>query len=61
MTNGPSMMLRDDLVEIVARTQQVLKAAREVPFDRDPALQQIGELFREKGLLEPKATSTRTA
>ena len=59
MTTGPSMMLRDDLVEIVARTQQVLKAAQEVPADRNPALREIGDLFRAKGLLEREAAQTR--
>lgn len=53
MGRGPSMLLREDLLEIVIRTQAVLRHAPVEPGHDTRALDQIAEVYREKGLLDP--------
>ncbi len=51
MGRGPSMLLRDDLVEIVIRTQAALGRRLATATDSEAILREIAEALRDKGLL----------
>ena len=52
MGRGASMLLRVDLLEIVVKTQTVLRGA----WDGERALTEIFRVYRDKGLLEAVPT-----
>ena len=60
MGRGASMLLRDDLVEIVVKTQTLLRRSQDLPTDGARALVEIARVYRDKGLLEEAAESSGT-
>ena len=50
MKRGPSMLLRDDLLEIVVKTQAALARQAGAVTDADTALREILQALQDKGL-----------
>jgi len=50
MKRGPSMLLRDDLLEIVVKTQTALARQAGALTDADTALREILQALKDKGI-----------